>query len=96
LGTPPGTSRHTLIRDAVNDRREEYRDRHRWRWTWRQLAYAAFRRWSLAEIHAANVLPPLLALRTVSVRLPEYIIRAMETTAADVGATLDAWLHASW
>jgi hypothetical protein len=55
--------------------------------------------WTLAEIYralgtdAAKVFPPLLALRTVTVTLPEFIIRAMETAAEDAGATLDAWLH---
>jgi hypothetical protein len=94
-----GVSRHALIREAVSDRREEYREGRRWRFTWRQLAYVAFRAWTLAEIQnalgtdAATVLPPLLALRTVSVALPEFIVRAMETAAEDDGATLDAWLH---
>ena len=41
----------------------------------------------------AKVLPPLLALRTVSVTLPEFIVRAMETAAENDGTTLDAWLH---
>jgi hypothetical protein len=94
-----GVSRHSLIREAVSDRREEYRDGRRWRFTWRQLAYAAFRVWTLAEIQdalgkdAATVLPPLLSLRSITVTLPEFIVRAMETAAEDDGATLDAWLH---
>jgi hypothetical protein len=94
-----GVSRHALIREAVSDRREEYRDGRRWRFSWRQLAYVAFRVWTLAEIQdalgkdAATVLPPLLSLRSVTVTLPEFIVRAMETAAADDGATLDAWLH---
>src|SRR5438874_6867298 len=94
-----GMSRHALIREAVSDRREEYREGRRWRFTRRQLAYVAFRVWTLAEIHdalgtdAAKVLPPLLAMRTISVTLPEFIVRAMETAAADDGATLDGWLH---
>jgi len=94
-----GVSRHALIREAVSDRPEEYRDGRRWRFTWRQLAYVAFRVWTLAEVHealgadAANALPPLLALRAVSVTLPEFIVRAMETAAEREGATLDAWLH---
>ena len=95
LGITPAA----LKREAEQDRREEYRDGKGWRFTWRQLAYVAYRTWTLAEIHealgsdAAKVLPPLLALRTVSVTLPEFILRAMETAAADDGATLDAWLH---
>jgi hypothetical protein len=94
-----GMSRRALIREAVSDRREEYRDGRRWRFTWRQLAYVAFRTWTLAEIHealgcdAANVLPPLLTMRTVTVTLPEFIVRAMETAAEDFGAPLDTWLH---
>ena len=55
-------------------------------------------KWSLVEIQdalgsdAANVLPPLLALRAVTVRLPEHIIRAFEVIAADAGTTVDAAL----
>jgi hypothetical protein len=70
-----------------------------WRFTWRQLAYVAFSRWTLAEIHEAlgadaeKVLPPLLTLRSVTVRLPEYILQALETIAADDGMTLDESLH---
>jgi hypothetical protein len=41
---------------------------------------------------AASVLPPLLALRVVTVRLPEYIVRAFEAIAAEDGTTLDAAL----
>ena len=48
-----GVSRYALIREAESDRREEYREGHRWRFTWRQLAYVAFRTWSLAEIEEA-------------------------------------------
>lgn len=70
-----------------------------WRFTWRQMAYLAMDRWSLAEIHealgddAAVILPPLLALRSVTVELPEYLIRALETVAAKDGLTLDACLY---
>ena len=55
-------------------------------------------RWSLVEIqdalgtNAANDLPPLLALRAVTVRLPEYILRALEAAAADDGRTIEAAL----
>ena len=58
-----------------------------------------FERWSLAEIHealgpdAGNVLPPLLSLRTVHIRLPEFIVRALEMTARDDDTTLDDVLH---
>ena len=87
LGMTPAA----LRREAVSDRAEEYRDGRRWRFTWRQLAYVAFRTWTLAEIQdalgkdAATVLPPLLALRSVTVRLPEFIVRAMETAAENDG-----------
>ena len=94
-----GVTTAALKREAEDDRREEYRSGRTWRFSWRQVAYVAYRTWTLAEIYAAlgkdaaMVLPPLLALRTVSVTLPEFIIRAMETAAEDDGATLDAWLH---
>jgi len=70
-----------------------------WVFTWRQLVGVALRQWSLAEIHdalgedAAIGLPPLLALRSVTVRLPEYVVRALETIAEDDGITLDACLY---
>jgi len=88
-----------LKREAEDDRREEYRAGGRWRFAWRQVAYIAFRTWTLSEIYdalgkdAVTVLPPLLALRTVSVTLPEFIVQAMRTAAEDDGTTLDAWLH---
>jgi hypothetical protein len=55
-------------------------------------------KWSLVEIQdalgevGASVLPPLLTLRKVTVRLPEYIIRAFEVIAANGGTTVDAAL----
>lgn len=73
--------------------------RGQWRFAWRQAAVIAMQRWTLAEIQdalgseAANVLPPLLALRAVTVRLPEYIIRTLEAVATDQRTTLDAVLH---
>lgn len=63
------------------------------------MAYLALDRWTLAEIHEAlgdnarAVLPPLLTLRTVTVRLPEYVLRALETIATDEETTLDACLY---
>ena len=57
------------------------------------------RRWTLAEMHdalgseAATVLPPLLALRTVTVRLPEYLVGALEMAAAEDRTTIDEFLH---
>jgi hypothetical protein len=88
-----------LKREAEDDRREEYQSGGKWCFRWRQLACIAFQRWTLAEIQdalgddAAAVLPPLLALRTVTLRLPEYIVRALETTAAEDGTTADDCLR---
>jgi hypothetical protein len=95
IGVSPGTMR----REAERDSREAYMVAGKWRFTWRQLAYVAMRRWTLAEIHdalgadAASVLPPLLSMRSVTIRLPEYLLRSMETAAAETGTTLDGWLH---
>src|SRR5437763_12612130 len=56
-----------LRREAEDDDAAEYRSAGRWRFTWRQVAYVAFRTWTLAEIYralgqdAARVLPPLRA-----------------------------------
>jgi hypothetical protein len=67
--------------------------------TWRQVAFLALDRFGLAEIHdalgtdAATVLPPLLALRPVTIRLPEYVLRALEMIASDHGQTLDDCLY---
>jgi hypothetical protein len=41
---------------------------------------------------ATGVLPPLLILRAVTVRLPEYIVLALETIASEDGTTVDAAL----
>jgi len=95
LGVSPGK----LKREAAFDKCEEYRREGRWCFTWRQLALIAFKQWTLAEVvdalgaDAAAVLPPLLALRSVTLRLPEYILRALETIAAEDGTTVDAILH---
>jgi hypothetical protein len=92
-------TRKQLEREAKADHEEAYRSNGRWRFTWRQVAYLAFRRWSLSEMHAAlgvdaaRVLPPLLALRSVTVRLPEYLVQALETMAAEDATTVDDWLH---
>jgi hypothetical protein len=43
--------------------------------------------------YLTTVLPPLLALRAVIVRLPDYSVRALETIAAEERTTLDAALH---
>jgi hypothetical protein len=95
LGVSPGK----LKREAAYDLCEEYRREGRWCFTWRQLALIAFKQWTLAEVvdalgtDAASVLPPLLALRSVTFRLPEYILRALETIAAEDETTVDAILH---
>jgi hypothetical protein len=94
-----GMTRKQLEREAKADQEEAYRTNGRWRFTWRQVAYIALRRWSLAEIHdalgpdARTVLPPLLDLRAVTVRLPEYLVRAIELSAASDDTTVDDWLH---
>jgi hypothetical protein len=94
-----GMSASTLRREAERDQREAYRRNGAWRFSWRQVAYIAFRQWSLAEIHdalgpeASTVLPPLLGLRTVTVRLPEYLLRAIELSAVSDDMTVDDWLH---
>jgi hypothetical protein len=95
IGVSPGV----LRREAENDQREAYRSDGFWQFKWRQVAFIALRRWSLAEIHdalgldAASVLPPLLSLRSVTVRLPEYLVRAIELSAASNETTVDDWLH---
>lgn len=94
-----GVTRGALEREARADQEEAYRVGGRWRFTWRQVVYIALRRWSLAEIHdalgpdASTVLPPLLGLRTVTVRLPEYLVRAIELSAVSDDTTVDDWLH---
>src|ERR1043165_833104 len=89
----------TLRREVRTGDRDARKERGAWRFTWRQVAFIAFDRWSLVEIHealgadAASALPPLLALRTVTVQLPEFIVRALEITAADDETTVDDALH---
>ncbi len=93
-----GTAVRVLRREVALGTRDASKVRGKWRFAWRQAVYVAMDRWSLAEIQdslgddAANVLPPLLALRAVTVRLPEYIIRAFEVIAAEGGTTVDAAL----
>src|SRR5437763_661264 len=78
----PEAARLTGVRLARLQREVERRDRDavrvagKWRFTWRHLALLAFEQWTLAEMHealgeeAATALPPLLALRSVTIRLP--------------------------
>src|SRR5438094_783614 len=95
IGISPGV----LRREAEDDQREAYRSNGSWQFTWRQVALIALRRWSLAEIHdalgaeAATILPPLLSLRALTIRLPEYLVRAIELSAASDETTVDDWLH---
>jgi len=94
-----GVSPSVLRREAEADQREAYRANGSWRFSWRQVACIALRRWTLAEIHdalgadAATVLPPLLSLCTLTIRLPEYIVRAVETMATEDATTVDDWLQ---
>lgn len=94
-----GTTRGRLEREARADDESAYRINERWRFTWRQLAYLAFREWSLADIHEAlgpdakTALPPLLGLRSLTVRLPEYLVRAIELAATSDDTTIDDWLQ---
>lgn len=94
-----GVSAGTVRREAEADDRNAYRSNGSWRFSWRQVAYIALRRWTLTQIHEAlgadaeAVLPPLLSLRAVAVRLPEYLVRAIELTAASDHLTVDDWLY---
>ena len=98
VATLTDTPVRALRREVARGGHDATKVRGVWRFLWRQAAYVAMDRWTLAEIQdalgdsAAGVLPPLLALRTVTVRLPEYIVRAFEAIAAENGTTLDAAL----
>jgi hypothetical protein len=87
-----------LRREVAAGLRDAEKVRGQWRFLWRQAVYVAMERWTLAEIEdalgdaAAGVLPPLLSLRAVTVRLPEYILLALESVAAKDGTTIDAAL----
>jgi hypothetical protein len=89
----------TLRREVARGGHDATKVRGQWRFAWRQAACIAMQRWTLAEIQdalgseAANVLPPLLALRAVTVRLPEFIVRTLEAVATDQRTTVDAALH---
>lgn len=94
-----GTSVRKLRREVAAGDRDADKVRGLWRFTWRQAVYVAMERWTLAEIHEAlgtdaeAVLPPLLTLRVVTVRLPEFIVRALESIASENRTTIDAFLH---
>jgi hypothetical protein len=95
-GIPAGR----LRRAARTGDRDAFKVRGAWRFTWRQAVNITLQRWTLAEVHealgddAATVLPPLLAMRAVTVQLPEYMLRALETLATDERTTLDDFLYA--
>ncbi|HUP61914.1 MAG TPA: hypothetical protein VNA69_16020 [Thermoanaerobaculia bacterium] len=88
-----------LRREVAGGYRDGLKVRGAWRFTWQQAACLALERWTLAEIHealgddASAVLPPLLSLRSVTLRLPEYVLRALETIAAEHGVTMDHALY---
>ncbi len=88
-----------LRREVARGGHDATKVRGQWRFAWRQVACIAMQRWTLAEIEdalggdAAAVLPPLLSLRAVTVRLPEFIVRALEMVAAEELTTLDAFLY---
>jgi hypothetical protein len=88
-----------LRRESEDDQREAYRSNGTWHFTWRQVAFIAMRRWTLAEMHdalgteAETVLPPLLAMDTLAVRLPAFLVRAMKTAAEQDAIPLDEWLR---
>jgi hypothetical protein len=94
-----GVAASTLRREATADDPEAYQEHGVWRFRWRQLAYMAFRRWSLAQIHdalgadARAVLPPLLTLQPLTLKLPAYLLRAIEHSAAAERTTVDDWLY---
>jgi hypothetical protein len=94
-----GMSRTALRREAEADDRATYCVNGFWRFAWRHIASFALRQWTLAEIHnalgpdAKTVLPPLLTLRALTVRLPEYLVRAIEVSAASEDTTIDDWLQ---
>jgi hypothetical protein len=94
-----GISTRVLQREAERDQRDAYRSNGAWRFTWRQVAFIAMRRWTFAEIHKAlgdealTVLPPLFSPQTLTVQLPAYLVRAIETTALEDKVTVDEWLR---
>jgi hypothetical protein len=94
-GIPPAR----LRREVRSGDRDAEKVNGRWRFTWKQLVVIALDRWTLARIQDAlgpdvsHTLPSLLSPRSVTVRLPEYIVRALEIVAADDGKTVDDCLY---
>lgn len=99
VATLTDTPVRSLRREVAHGDRDATKVRGAWRFTWRQAVYVAMARYTLTEIHdalgdaAAGALPPLLALRTVTLRLPAFIVCTLETIASGNGTTLDACLH---
>jgi hypothetical protein len=67
--------------------------------TWNDLASAALLRWNVMQVHEAlgaeanRVLPRLLRpVEMKSLRLPEYLVRLLETLAQDEGVSLDEYV----
>ena len=94
-----GMTTGRLRREATADDQDAYRVNGRWLFRWRQVAFIAFQQWPLATIHealgndAASVLPPLLGLRTLTVRLPEYLLCAIQHAARNDDITIEDWLY---
>ena len=95
-----GVSRSYLRREIVSGNSDASKDRRgQWRLAWRQLAFVAMRKWSIIAIvdalgeQAATVLPPLLLLEELTVRLPRYVVRALEFVGENIGATVDDALY---
>jgi len=94
-----GFSATALRREARRGWRDACKQHGCWRFTWRQLVSLALEQWTLADIFdalgadAQQVLPPLLTLRPITVRLPEYVVRALETLATARGTTVDHYLY---
>lgn len=99
VATLTDTAVPALRREVARGGHDATKERGQWRFAWRQAVCVALQHFTLAEIQdalgddAARALPPLLALRTVTVRLPEYIVRALELVATTDGTTLDHALH---
>jgi AraC-like DNA-binding protein len=94
-----GISDRTLRREAEYDQREAYQSNGAWCFTWRQVAYIATRRWTFADLHAAlgehaaSVIPPLLSPQILTVTLPAFLVRAIESAASEDNTTVDDWLR---
>lgn len=68
--------------------------------SWNELASAAMLRWTVMQIHDAlgrdahGAIPRLLhPVELKGVRLPEYLIRLLETLAQNAGVTVEAYVY---